>query len=269
MKVDLIRLALIGGGLTILMALTSVKAAPQVEQLAINIAEPIVRHDFKDRIWTLEGSELSPVSRSVVLANPGDIERYQSDWPPGRPAPQTVFVAGVGYLSSFSGVRNTFLVNTGSGPRHLALLVAVVPAEGLTNARLSLFEPWRTLPQCQLPITVRPGSHDYGNWQVLAVYRLAKGAYMAWLEAAGGDGGYTWASHVFVRFDERCELLSHQIVQIAAGGADDGRVCKTGMPAPQTLIAPHADGSVRSKKPPRNCAKVRMSEGDPDLRVGG
>ncbi|MGM9481413.1 hypothetical protein ACS5PN_09510 [Roseateles sp. NT4] len=269
MKAQLMRPALIGIGLTILMALTSVKAAPQVEQLGINIAEPIVRPDFKDRIWTLEGSELSPVSHSVVLANPRDIDRYQADWPPGQPAPQTVFVAGVGYLSSSSGAKNTFLINTGNGPRNLALLVAVIPAEGLTNARLSLFDPRSTVPQCQIPITVRPGSHDYGNWQVLGVYRLAKGAYMAWLEASGGDGGYTWSSHVFARFGERCELLSHQIVHVAAGGADAGRVCSAGMPAPQTLIAPQADGSVRTKKPPRNCAKVRMSDGDPGIRVGG
>lgn len=269
MKANLMHLALMGIGLSILMALTSVRAAPQVEQLAINIAEPIVRPDFKDRIWTLEGSELSPVSHSVVLANPRDIDRYQTDWPPGQPAPQTVFVAGVGYLSSSSGSKNTFLIDTGSGPRNLALLVAVIPAEGLTNARLSLFEPKGTLPQCQIPITVQPGLHDYGNWQVLGVYRLPKGAYMAWLKASGGDGGYTWSSHVFVRFGERCELLSHQIVHVTAGGADDDRVCNAGMPAPQTLMAPQADGSVRTKKPPRNCAKVRMSDGDSGIRVGG
>lgn len=233
--------------------------------LAENIALPVSRADFENRIWTLGAVGNSSETKrpqlamtKIVSGNAGDeIYDHIDACELSKPCRQNVFIAGTGYLKNYSGERNTVEVMTPgqSTRRHIALLSAFVRAEGLTDAFLTIFEPNGIMPQCSLPIKVFGDQFNYGSWRIKAVYWTPRDEYLTWLQASGGDGGWSWGLQTFVAFTPNCMLSRHKSYLVSEAPVD---ACKRRTPEFDSWFSVSPAGKVNLKKIKKSCLDLSV-----------
>jgi hypothetical protein len=236
--------------------LAAVQVSAQAQPAAQNIAKPIDRQDFNNRIWKTSGTSRGPLVSTQVLKSSEEIHGHTSSCEHQDPCRQNVFVAGTGYLNGHNGPKNSAQME--SAPQnlvHIAVLSAFIPAEGLTNAYLAVFDLKSAFPTCQIPIKVPP--YHYGSWRLSGIFPVTQEKQVAWLEAGGGDGGWSWSLNVFVTFGTNCVIGSSQAYYVSAGAQPD--TCSTKLPALNSFITVLSNGTVRIKTPPRNCMNVKIT----------
>lgn len=230
---------------------------------ATNIAEPISRADFENRIWEKDSSSLNRFVRSKALSRSDDIYKHIAPCEVAHPCPQNVYVAGTGYLKGSSGPKNTVRLPMPSSSPHLAILSEFVRGEGLTNAYFAVFDEAKVLPKCQIPIAVP--SYEYGSWLIRGVYPVSGGPHLVWLEAGGGDGGFVWSLNVFLQFTSECVISHWEAHYVSA--YPDGERCTKKLPELNSFFAVRSDGRVRQTVPRPSCLNIKIAP-DRKIRVG-
>ena len=236
----------------------TMQVASQPQPVATNVAMPIERPDFKNRIWKTSGTSRGPLVSTQVVGASEEIYGHTSSCERQDPCRQNVFVAGTGYLTGHSGPKNSVQVGSSQNPVHMAILSAFLPAEGLTNAYLAVFDSKEPFPICQIPIKVP--AYDYGSWSLSGIFQVAQERHVAWLEASGGDGGWSWSLNVFITLDTNCVINARQVYYVSAGAQPD--TCSARPPVMNSIFKVLTDGKVRIGTPPRNCMNMKITKDD-------
>jgi len=236
-------------------------AGHAASQSPTNIAKPISRTLFENRIWKADRPPSNRLVHTETLSSSDDIDKHITPCKVARSCSPRVFTAGTGYLLGFSGPRNTVKLPAHNGSYHLAVLSEFVQAEGLTNAYLTLFEETEVMPRCQVPIEVP--AYEYGSWRIRGVYPVSGDKRLAWLEASGGDAGFIWSLNVFLHFTPKC-LISRWEAHYASAFPEG---CTKKLPQLDSFFTVRNDGEVRHTVPRPSCLNIKIAP-DRKVRVG-
>lgn len=246
--------------------------APHFIASAQNIARPIDRADFADRIWIADVAKAtdSPARFKSVLLDRSqgedtyDHRRVCQDQSPCR---RKVLLAGTAYLRGRGGDKNTVeLVAPPTPPLHLVLLTGDEPHDGLTPGRVALFRPSEVLPVCSLelgiPAEIRTG-YPYGSWSIREVRRATGGGYLAWLMAMGGDAGELWSLQRFVTLSTDCKEVRRDDYVVSAYSQPG--VCERITPDQWRFFSIGAGDRITTRKPKKDCSGIKLTR----LRTDG
>ncbi|MBW8760605.1 MAG: hypothetical protein JF586_23740 [Burkholderiales bacterium] len=248
------------------LALTSAIAAPQsassTREKAPLAFKRIVGPNFQDRIWIEKAHKVEASLNELttrLLLNTDDITDLMHQCEEKLACPGRVLAAGAGYVKGWTGRKDTVgLMGIFPTTPTLALLHVLENHDSLTDAELALFGEGNVMPTCRAAIKVpkNNGEFDQGGWGIRSVYRLANGNALIWLEAAGGDGGYTWSLQRFVELGEMCQVSKSVDYRTQSGPEDR---CHKSPSVPDSYFEILNSGQVIARPPRRSCKDFSFS----------